>query len=145
MNRLRVLIAGIVLCLIGVTAVAQERVYKDGPVTELSYIKVKPGKFDDYVKWLATGWKTDNDAMKKAGFITSYAVYSAYSRSPTEPDLILAITYPNMAALDRGEEMEAASMKQSNTTSAQQNKQYIDRGAMRDVLGSELVREIVFK
>ncbi len=144
MNRFRVLV-GLLACLLGFTVVAQERSYKEGPVIELSYIKVKPGKFDDYLKYLDTEWKASNEAAKKAGFITGYAIYSAYARAPSEADLILAITYPNMAALDRGEEMETAALKQSNSTAAKSNKEYIDRGAMRDVIGGELVRELVLK
>ncbi len=134
----------VVLSLVVGVADAEDKAYKDGPVTALSYIKVKPGRFDDYMKYLATDWKALNEASKKAGLITSYAVYSASARSPNEPDLILAITYANMAALDKTDEFDAVAAKVIGPD-AKQNKGMIDRGVMRDVLGGEIVREMILK
>jgi hypothetical protein len=58
-------------------AVAQNRPYTEGPVMNVSYIRVKPGMFDKYVKWLATDWKRNMEAQKKEGVILDYAVYSS--------------------------------------------------------------------
>jgi len=84
------------------------------------------------------------EANKKAGLITGYAIYSAQPRSPQEPDLILSVVYPNMAALDKIDESEAVAAKVIGTPEAQ-SKAAIDRESMREVLGSELVRELVLK
>jgi hypothetical protein len=132
------------LCFAAVTSAQDAKPYKEGPVVELSYIKIKPGKFDDYMKFLGTTYKSLMEANKKAGLITSYAVYSAQARSPQEPDLILSITYPNMAALDKIDEAEAIAAKLVGSTDVQ-NKGAIDRGSMRDVLGSQLIREMILK
>jgi hypothetical protein len=141
-----------VIALIGVTLYfamaaasgADAKSYTEGAVTELSFVKVKPGKFDDYMNYLSTTYKTVMEANKKAGLITGYAVYSAQPRSPQEPDLILSVVYPNMAALDRIDEGEAVAAKVMGTPEAQ-SKAAIDREAMRELLGSELVRELVLK
>lgn len=139
------LLGGLLLCSIMFAASAQDsKPYKEGQVTEVSYIKVKPGKFNDYMKWLATSYKALMEANKKAGLIVSYAVYSAQPRSPHDPDLILTVTYANMAALDRIEEGEAVAAKLLGSMDAQ-DKAFADRGVMREVLGSELVRELVLK
>ena len=143
MKKIFALLA-VALSLVAGVASAEDKAYKDGPVTSLSYIKVKPGRFDDYMKYLASDWKALNEASKKAGLITSFAVYSASARSPNEPDLILAITYANMAALDKTDEFDAVASKVIGTD-AKQNKGMIDRGAMRDVLGGEIVREVILK
>jgi L-rhamnose mutarotase len=136
---------GVVLCLLTALAVAQDvKPYKEGPVTEVSYIKVKPGHFNEYMRWLSTQYKQLMEANKKAGLIVGYAVYSAQARSPKEPDLILTVTYANMAALDRIEEGEALATKVMGSMSAQ-DKAFADRGAMREVLGSELIRELILK
>ncbi len=93
---------GVMLCVAMASASADEaKPYTEGQVTELSYVKIKPGKFEEYMKYLDTTYKTIMEAQKKAGLITGYGVYSAQPRSPQEPDLILSIVYPNMAALDR--------------------------------------------
>jgi L-rhamnose mutarotase len=121
-----------------------EKSYTEGQVTELSFIKIKPGKFDEYMKYLSTTYKTIMEANKKAGLITGYGVYAAQPRSPQEPDLILSIVYPNMAALDKIAEAEAISEKIVGDPAAQA-KGAVDREAMREVLGSEMIRELVLK
>jgi len=145
MSFSKVLLLGFVLSGFAAAGMAQDaKPYKEGPVTELSYIKIKPGRFDDYMKFLDTTYKTLMEANKKAGLITGYAVYATQARSPQEPDLILAITYPNMAALDKIEEAEAIAAKLIGPNEVQ-NKATIERGPMREVLGSQLVRELILK
>lgn len=124
---------------------AQEsKPYKDGPVVGVSYIKIKPGHFNDYMNFLATTYKSLMEANKKAGLILGYNVFSAQARSPRDPDLILTITYPNMAALDRTEEAEAVSAKVIGSM-AVQTKASVDREAWREVLGGDLFRELILK
>ena len=84
------------------------------------------------------------EANKKAGLILDYNIYSATPRTPQDPDLLLTITYPNMAALDRNEEAEALAEKTIGSM-ASQNQSAIDREAIREVLGSELVRKLILK
>ncbi len=145
MRTVKGLLIGMALCASTTMANGQEaKPYKEGPVTQLSYIKVKPGRFDDYMKFLDTTYKSLMEANKKAGLITGYAVYSAEARNPQEPDLVLAVTFANMAALDRTEETEALSAKVIGSN-AVQNKAAIDRGPMREVLGGQLIRELILK
>lgn len=49
-----------------------------------------------------------------------------------------------MAALDRGDEGDPVAAKVVGPTPVQ-NKAFVDRGAMRDVLGGESIRELVLK
>jgi hypothetical protein len=143
-SRISACCAGLLCVAFVASASAQDKVYKEGPVTQLSYIKIKPGKFDDYMAYLAGPYKKLMEADKKEGLITSYAIYSANPRSPSEPDLILAVTVPNMATLDKVDESDAVAAKVMGSMSAQ-SKATIDRGAMRDVLGGEMVRELILK
>jgi hypothetical protein len=145
MKKVLATLIGLMLCSFMAAAPAQDaKPYKEGQVTQLSYIKIKPGKFDDYMKWLATSYKQLMEANKKAGLIVSYGVYAAQARSPHEADLILTTTYANMAALDRIDEGEAVAAKVMGSNDAQ-NKAFADRGTMREVLGGELIRELVLK
>lgn len=148
MNRIHTagkLTIGLMLATLMVTAQAQDaKSYKEGPVTELSYIKIKPGKFEDYMKFLDTSYKTLMEENKKAGLILGYKVFAAQARSPREADLILTTTYANMAALDKNDEGEAVANKVLGNTDAR-NKAMLAREAMREVLGSELVRELILK
>jgi hypothetical protein len=65
--------------------------------------------------------------------------------APSDPDLILEITYPNMATLDGlTEKMDAIAEKVEGSVE-KLNQNEIDRGSLRDVLGSVLTRELVHK
>ena len=145
MKILRRVLIGLAVSGIAAAALADDsRPYKEGPVIEVTYIRTKPGKFDDYVKFLATTYRQLMDAEKKAGLILDYEFYSAAPRTPQDPDLLLTITYPNMAALDRNEEADAIAAKTVGPMAAQ-NQAAIDREALREVLGSQLVRKLTLK
>jgi hypothetical protein len=42
-------------------AMAQESSYKPGSVFQLSYIKVLPGEFENYMDYLSDRWKKSNE------------------------------------------------------------------------------------
>jgi hypothetical protein len=131
--------------MLAATASAQEvKPYKEGSVTSLSYIRTKPGKFDEYMKFLDTTYKTLMDANKKAGLVIGYAVYAASPRSPKEPDIILSVSYANWAAFDKVDEADAVAAKVIGPTTVQ-SKGAIDREALREVLGGEVIQELILK
>ena len=122
------------------------RQYTDGPVTEMDYIRVEYGHFEEYVDWLNSTWKPTMEATKKAGLIIDYKVFSftPIGYTSNQPNVILWITYKNMAALDKGAEEEDVAKKVIGSTEFQ-NKARIGRNDYREVLGSELIRELIFK
>jgi hypothetical protein len=142
--RHMLLVACALMALAGQALAQEVRNYRQGPVTALSYVKVKPGKFDEYMRYLAGPYRTLMEENKKAGLITGWAIYSAAGKTPNDPDLVLATTYPNMAAFDRQDESDAVTAKVMGAIS-KQNQAFADRSTMRDVLGGELVRELVLK
>jgi hypothetical protein len=121
-----------------------ERAYADGPVTELNYLQIAYGRFEDYIDWLNSTWKPTMEATKKAGLIIDYKVFRATPKSPDQPNIVLMLTYNNMAALDRGVELEAVAKKVIGSTGAQ-NKARLQRNEFRTILGSELIRELILK
>src|ERR1700722_10393195 len=121
-----------------------ERHYTDGPVTEGDYIKIECGHFEEYIAWLNSTWKPTMEATKKAGLIIDYKVFSATPKSPDQPNIFLWITYENMAALDKGIELEAVAKKVIGSTEVQ-NKARVGRNEYRKVLGTELIRELILK
>ena len=111
----------------------------------MEFIKTKPGKFDDYMTWLSTVWRQINEEAKKAGIVISYRIYTTEPRTPSDPNLILEVTYPNMAALDGLEDKMDAIDEKIEGTLAKSNQNEIDRGSLRDVIGSTLKRELLLK
>ena len=119
--------------------------YTEGPVTEVDYIQVEYGHFQEYIDWLNSTWKPTMEATKKAGLIIDYKVFSATPKSPDLPNIILWITYKNgAAALDKGVELEAVAKKVICSTECQ-NKARVARNEYRKVLGSEYIRELILK
>jgi len=123
-----------------------QRQYTDGPVTDVTYIHVDYGNFERYIDWLNSTWKPTMEATKKAGLIIDYKVFSFTPRSytPNQPNMILWITYKNMAALDKDAEQEDVARKVIGSTEFQ-NKARIGRNDYRQILNDELVREIILK
>jgi len=138
-----ILAAAVALCVLPALA-QEERPFTNGPVTQITYVRVKPGHFDDYMRHLGGLYRKQLEAFRKAGLVTDYKVYAATPRSPSDADVILSVTYPNMAALDRNRDFDSIGSQVAGTFS-EQNKGFADRGAIRDVLGSELVREMLLK
>ena len=126
-------------------ALAQnDRQYTDGPVTEVNYLQVEYGHFAEYIDWLNSTWKPTMEAMKKAGIIIDYKVFQATPKSPDQPNVYLWFTLKNMAALDKGVELEDVAKKVIGSTDLQ-NKARVGRNDYRKVLGNEYIRELILK
>src|SRR6266436_5933917 len=133
------------VCLFSLNVHAQDvRQYSEGPVTEVAYIQVEYGHFEEYIDWLNSTWKPTMEATKKAGLIIDYKIFTATPKSPDQPNIIRMITYKNMAALDKGVEEEAVAKKVIGSTEVQ-NKARVARNEYRKVLGDELIRELILK
>src|SRR5262249_46218358 len=100
-------------------SVKDERQYADGPVTLVTEVSVEYGRFEDYINWLNSTWKPTMEATKQAGIIIDYKVFASTPPSPDRPDVVLWITYKNMAALDRGVEEEDVAKKVICSTDCQ--------------------------
>jgi hypothetical protein len=135
---------------ISLTARAEgERGYTYGPVTEVDYIHVEYGHFDEYMAWVTSTWVPTMEAAKKAGLIIDYKVFRAEPQSPDQPNVYLEITYKNMAAYagdigDGADAFEAVTEKVI-CSSACQNQARVHRNEFRKVLGTEVTRELIFK
>jgi hypothetical protein len=127
------------------TALADDHAYTEGPVVNVSRIRTVDGKFDDYMKWLDTTWKQEQEAAKKAGYILSYEVVGVEPREPDDPDLLLRITYRNWAALDGALAKGDAIAKEFEGSVAAANQAQADRAKIRTVLGSATMQVLQLK
>lgn len=124
---------------------ADGRNWDDGPVINVGYIRTADGHFDDYMKWLATTYKQEQEAAKKAGLILSYRVVIAEPHGPNDPDVLLITEYKNWAALDRlGSRFEAV-LSQVEGSVDKANQSEVDRGKIRTVLGAQTFQEALLK
>jgi hypothetical protein len=121
-------------------AYADGRDYNDGPVQNVTFIRTVDGHFDDYMHWLATAYKKQQEAAKAAGLITRYEVLVGQPHNPQDADIILVTEYKNWAALDHlGSKFDQISAKVEGSVDAA-NKSAADRAKIRTVLGSDNVQ-----
>jgi hypothetical protein len=126
--------------------VAAEKVYQEGTVWEITYVRTMPGMFDKYMENLSHLWKGQMDGAIKKGYVLSYNIVSKQPANPTDWDLMLMVQYKNMAALDGlDSKMEAVAKEATGDTSEQMAQKTVERGALREILGMVLTRELMFK
>ena len=145
-----ILSMGLAALSISFNALAQDGPgYTYGPVTEVDYIHVEYGRFDEYMKWVTSTWRPTMEAAKKAGLIIDYKVFTSRPKSPDDANVYLEITSKNMASYvgdigDQANAFEAVTEKVICSAECQ-NQARVHRNEIRKVLGTEVTREIVFK
>ena len=119
--------------------------YDNGPVWDVSFVQTKPGHFEEYMKYLDTGWKQQQEVLKKKGIVLSYKVMTPVDARDNDPDIILMVEYKNMAAFDAplAEQDQVTSQVFGSVDNA--NKQGIDRESIRTLKGDILNRELILK
>jgi hypothetical protein len=126
-------------------AFADGRSFNDGPVENVAFIRTVDGHFDDYMLWLATTWKKQEEAAKKAGLIIGYEVDVAQPQGPNDADIILIVRYKNWAALDGlgGKLDQIAAQIEGSVDKS--NQAQASRAKIRTVIGSTTVQEAILK
>jgi crotonobetainyl-CoA:carnitine CoA-transferase CaiB-like acyl-CoA transferase len=129
------------------TAAAQTtRVYREGPVVVISYIRTKPGMFDKYMEYLNAGYKTTLEAEKAAGLVTDYAIYTSDARTPADHDVMLTVTYKNWAAFDNlADRSDVVVNRALQNNPQQRNQAFADRSVMREALGTRTYQQLYLK
>lgn len=126
-------------------AAAQESSYKPGSVWEASRIDVLPGQFENYMDYLATTWKKNQELAKAEGIVLDYHVLAVNNPRQGEPDLILIVEYKDYLTTAQQE----AFSKKVNAMMAKDNRQQAaasgERMKMREPMGSTEYQELVLK
>jgi hypothetical protein len=144
-HRIYVAAACLALSTLTSVAYADGKDWNDGPVSNVASIRTVDGHFDDYMHWLSTTWKKQQEAGKKAGLIINYKVFVIEARGPNDPDVLLVTEFKNWAALDHlGSKFDAVSAEVEGSVE-KANQSEIDRSKIRTVLGSRTQQEALFK
>jgi hypothetical protein len=120
-------------------------VFENGVVLNVASIQTKDGHFDDYMHWLATDWKRQEEALKKAGVILDYHVWVVQNQRAGEPDIFLTQTYKNMAVFDASQAQQYALQAKIAGSIARSDQQQAARGSIRTIMGDMMMREAVLK
>jgi len=139
------LLAAILTISTSVTRAQEDHAYTQGQVVIVSFVRTEPGMFDEYMRYLDTTYKRLMDENKKKGIIVEYAIYQALPRDPSDADLILTVTYKNMAALDDLQARTDPTVKELFGSLPKAASAATDREKLRKQLGSQLVRQLILK
>ena len=151
MNKLRrVLIAAALVLAFAVSgalvARAQvKRPYRSGSVWQVNFIRMKPGMETAYLNYIASDWKREQEAEKKAGLSLSYKVLQTEAHNAGDFNLILMTEYKDLATLEANEAKQDALLQTVAGDDAKQRQGYKDRLEIREVLAQRLAREIVLE
>ncbi|HTD14292.1 MAG TPA: hypothetical protein VK673_03900 [Chthoniobacterales bacterium] len=121
--------------------------YTEGSVWFISFIKLKTGLEDDYLKSLKTSWQAMADEGKKVGYILSSKILYGEAANPQDFQLILMVELKNMAALDDLRAKEDAALQKVFGSSFEQASKDLaaKRVEMREIYGTKILREITLK
>ena len=122
------------------------RPFHDGPVWELTFVKAKPGIGLKYMNYLATDWKTEQEAWKKAGLILDYKVIATEAHGTTDWDLMLMTEYKDLATMEANQDkMEEVAYKALQGNDQKMIAGYEERASWREIVGGRLAREIILE
>ena len=128
-----------------VTFAEDDHAYTQGQVVVVSFVRTEPGMFEEYMRYLDSTYKRLMDESKKQGTVTDYAVYQATPRDAQDADLILTVTYKNMAAFDDLQARTDPILKQVFGSLQKGSSASVDREKLRKQVGSQVVRQLILK
>jgi hypothetical protein len=138
-------LAALVLGITGVCSAQSDAPYTEGPVWNITMVKVKPGMGDEYLKSLAKTLKLGLEEAKKQNLLLDYKILLGDNATPQDFNILLMVESKNMAALDNArEKFDPITRKTVGTTDQQQAIQ-VKRLDIREIMGTKLMREITLK
>jgi len=149
--RTGMLAAAVATCLAAGTAVAQEH-YAEGPVWQVVYYRVKPDKFQAYMKFVRANFLPRFAEEKKQGLYLDYKVFlNPARRDEKDWDVAFAFLHASYGrALDYSasdeEKSRAIDAKFFKTKDEDKQRELVGpRLEMRELVGSHFYREVTLK
>jgi len=139
------LLAAILTISTSVTRAQEDHAYTQGPVVIVTFVRTEPGMFEEYLRYLDATYKRLLDEYKRQGIVTDYAIFQATPRDPNDADVILTVTYKNMAAFDELQARTDPALKQVFGSLPKAASASAERDKMRKQLGSQMVRQLILK
>ena len=140
-----VIVAAVTLIVSAIGFAQVKRPFHDGSVWDVAFIRMKPGMETAYFNYLASDWKKEQEAMKKAGIILSYKVIATEPHNPGDFNLMLMTEFKDLATMEANQQKADDLSQTVSGTDAQQMEGYKRRLEIREVLGNRLSREIILE
>ena len=143
--KLVALCGTVVLMLFAQAGLAQDKPYKEGAIWSVTFVKVKPGMFDIYLRDLAATRKPLMEQAKKEGLILQERMLAGQSNGRDDFDLMLMVEYKNWAAFDGLDDKFRALANKVVGSDDKQTQMMIKRTEVREIMGSRNMQEISYK
>jgi hypothetical protein len=135
----------LVLMLAAQTGFGQEKPYKEGSVWTVTFVKVKPGMMDTYLRDLGANRKKLMEHAKKDGLILSERLLSGEATGREDFDLILMVEYKNWAAFDGLSDKFRALAEKMVGSEDKQVQMMTKRTEVREIVGTKTMQEIFLR
>jgi hypothetical protein len=145
MKSIITLVVAIIMVTMASVANAQDKVYKEGSAWHISFIKVRTGMDDAYIKSLKTTWKSVQDEAVKQGLVLSYKILSGMATTPSDWDMMLMVEYKNLAAMEGSDDKWDAILKKVVGGEEAMKTLNENRVSMREIFGEKVLREVIYK
>ena len=151
MKKLAVLALAVASSAFALPSIAQEH-WTEGPVWQIDYYRTKPGKFDDYVKYLRNSVTPQTAELKKQGLILDSKMF--INPSPNgEHDWNIAIAtlhanFGKALDYDAQDDAKGKAIAEKHFKTRDENKQreiIAPRFGWRDYIRTSYVREVTLK
>lgn len=126
-------------------ALGQAKLYTEGSVWSLTFIKLKPGMFDAYMQDAVVGRAREMAEAKKQGLVLSYKVLSGTSANREDWDILFMEEYKNWAAFDGLSERLAAIQTKAHGSVEKVVEASLKRTDVREVVGNKRMQELIIK
>ncbi|MBV9189535.1 MAG: hypothetical protein JOZ85_03570 [Betaproteobacteria bacterium] len=135
----------VLLMLVAQVAFAQDKPYKEGSIWAVTFVKVKPGMFDVYLRDLAANRKPLMEQAKKEGLILQEKMLAGESAGREDFDLILMVEYKNWAAFDGLNDKFRTMAQKIVGSEDKQTQMMMKRTDVREIVGTKNMQEISYK
>ena len=124
------------------TAFGQDKPYKEGSVWTMTFVKVKPGMMDMYLRDLGANRKKLMEQAKKDGLIVSERLLSGDATGRDDYDLIIMVEFKNWAAFDGLSDKFRVLAEKMVGSEDKQVQMMMKRTDVREIIGTKTMQEI---
>ena len=140
-------------CSLGVVPQTQaQENFTEGPVWVINYYRTKPGKFDEYMKFLRANFAKNVAKQKQAGIVVdSKVLLNPTVSGPDDWDVAIAYLYSDFGRLNYSQATEDQLQKIAAEITGERNKERRDtrldttRLPLRDYIRTRILREVHLK
>lgn len=135
----------VLLMLAAQVGFAQDKPYKEGSVWTVTFVKVKPGMMDTYLRDLSANRKKLMEQAKKDGLILSERLLTGDATGRDDFDLILMVEFKNWGAFDGLSDKFHALAEKMVGSEDKQMQMMVKRTEVREIMGTKTMQEVFLR